>query len=285
VFEVIQAGVFTRIQNLGIFGKAHLGIKQSGVMDEYAYRWAEKLLDNCDANALEILLGGFKVKAHTNTTISVCGGDLDFRINGVKKDIWKTLDIYKNDVISFERRQSGMRAYLCVHGGFKSEVSKIVKNGDILNFKPTQSIIPKRVPKRFVPDYEKSLTLNILFTYQDNFFNKKSFLNQEYEITPNINTMGYKLKSEPLIPTKSGIISEGIAFGSVQIPKDGQPIVLLKDRQTIGGYPKIGVVLASDCFKLSQMPIGCIVKFKEIGIEKAESEMREFYRLFGFTYH
>ena len=75
--------------------------------------------------------------------------------------------------------------------------------------------------------------------------------------------MGYRLKGEPIIPSIDGIISEAIAFGSVQIPKDGQPIILLKERQTIGGYPKIGTVLPIDCFRLAQMAIGSKVMFKE----------------------
>ena len=93
--------------------------------------------------------------------------------------------------------------------------------------------------------------------------------------------MGYKLKGEAMTPSKGGIISEGITFGAVQIPQDGQPIILLKERQTIGGYPKIGSVLPSDCFKLAQLPIGSIVRFKEIHIEDAEKTMKEFYHFFN----
>jgi allophanate hydrolase subunit 2 len=92
--------------------------------------------------------------------------------------------------------------------------------------------------------------------------------------------MGYKLKGKAMIPSKGGIISEGITFGAVQIPQDGQPIILLKERQTIGGYPKIGSVLPSDCFKLAQLPIGSMVRFREINIEDAEKEMKGFYDFF-----
>jgi allophanate hydrolase subunit 2 len=90
--------------------------------------------------------------------------------------------------------------------------------------------------------------------------------------------MGFKLEGQVIRPRIGGIISEGIAFGSVQIPKDGQPIVLLKERQTIGGYPKIGTVLPIDCFKLAQASIGSMVRFETIEIEEAQELMRTFYR-------
>ena len=83
-----------------------------------------------------------------------------------------------------------------------------------------------------------------------------------------------------MIPSKGGIISEGITFGAVQVPPDGQPIVLLKERQTIGGYPKIGSVLPMDCFKLAQMAIGSSVNFEVIGVDDAQNKMRKFYELF-----
>jgi allophanate hydrolase subunit 2 len=92
--------------------------------------------------------------------------------------------------------------------------------------------------------------------------------------------MGYKLQGKVLVAKKGGIISEGIPFGTVQIPPDGQPIILLKERQTIGGYPKIGTVLASDCFALAQLPIGANVQFKEINITDAQNKMKAFYGIF-----
>ena len=93
--------------------------------------------------------------------------------------------------------------------------------------------------------------------------------------------MACKLKGEPISCDINGIISEGIAFGSIQIPSDGQPIVLLKDRQTIGGYPKIGSVLRIDCFKLSQAKANTKVRFEEISIIQASKKLKEFYSFFS----
>jgi allophanate hydrolase subunit 2 len=92
--------------------------------------------------------------------------------------------------------------------------------------------------------------------------------------------MACKLSGEAIKCDINGIISEGIAFGSIQIPNDGQPIVLLKDRQTIGGYPKIGVVLGLDCFKLSQAKANTKIRFEEISYEEAIQRSKEFYSSF-----
>lgn len=92
--------------------------------------------------------------------------------------------------------------------------------------------------------------------------------------------MGCKLKGEKIEAKKSDIISEGIAFGSIQIPKDGEPIILLKERQTIGGYPKFGVVIAIDCFKLAQMATNGKVKFEKIELKEAQKKLKKLTSLF-----
>ena len=106
---------------------------------------------------------------------------------------------------------------------------------------------------------------------------KEKFFSSEFSVSPESNRMGMKLNGEKITPKISGIISEGIAFGSIQIPSSGQPIILLKDRQTIGGYAKIGSVLAIDCFKLSQAKNNTKIRFEEIDIKSAQEKMKNFY--------
>jgi len=276
--EVIQGGLFSTIQDLGRYGYGHLGVTNSGAMDEYAYLWSQKLLDNKNSNALEVMVG-LKLKATLSTEIAVTGADLDFRINGVKKPIWQSYNIKVGDILSFEKRVSGQRAYLAVKDGFsikkrygsysttlKEGIGSRIKKGDFIPFKTHLLSYIKRVQREYIPNYNDHLTLRVLLGYQDDYFSqeqKERFFSSEYEITLQSDRMGYRLKGEPIIPSIDGIISEAIAFGSVQIPKDGQPIILLKERQTIGGYPKIGTVLPIDCFRLAQMAIGSKVMFKE----------------------
>jgi biotin-dependent carboxylase-like uncharacterized protein len=290
-FKILQGGIFTTIQDLGRYGYTHLGITNSGAMDEYAYRWSQKLLDNTNCNALEIMVG-LRVQATLSTEIAVTGANLDFRINGIKKPIWQTYYIKLGDILSFDKRVSGQRAYLAVKEGFtiekkynsysttlKENIGFRLKRGDIIPFNSYRPTYTKRVQKKYIPKYNNSLTLRVLLCYQDDYFSqeqKEKFFSSIYEITLQSDRMGYKLKGNAITPNQGGIISEAIAFGSIQIPKDGQPIILLKERQTIGGYPKIGTVLSVDCFRLAQLPIGSKIKFEEINIEKSQKEMDSF---------
>ena len=297
-FKVLNSGIFTTIQDLGRYGYTHEGRTSSGAMDEYAYLWNQKLLNNQNANALEVMVG-LKLKALAPTVVSVTGADLTFTINGVAQPIWQTYFIEADDVLAFKKRVSGQRAYLAVKGGFvvekkygsfsttvKENIGSRLKRGDSLKFLALNSerkIIRFRTTSKAIPDYTKPLTLRLLLSYQEDYFSqeeKERFFNSDYKVTLQSDRMGFKLKGSAITPKKGGIISEGIAFGSVQIPKDGQPIVLLKERQTIGGYPKIGSVLAVDCFKLAQIPIGSMVRFESIEIEEAQEIMRRFYRDF-----
>jgi biotin-dependent carboxylase-like uncharacterized protein len=288
-FKIILSGIFSTIQDQGRNGYKHLGITQSGAMDEYAYLWSQKLLDNKNCNALEVMVG-LKIKVQKETTISVCGADLSFSINGVSQSTWQTHNIKKGDILSFPKKLMGQRTYLAVKGGFISEkkygsyattlkesIGSKVKRGDILE---TATLVPNnggkafrfRTIQKFIPNYNKTLTLRLLPTYQNDYFSQEEqekFFNSEYEITMESNRMGAKLKGEIITPHTGGIISEGIAFGSVQIPQDGQPILLLKERQTIGGYPKIGTALAIDCFRFSQLAVGDKVRFKKVSLEEA----------------
>ena len=299
-FKVLKSGLFTTVQDLGREGYTHLGITSSGAMDEYAYRWTQKLLDDVDGNALEILLSGLTLQATAPTTIAVCGADLDFFINGISQSIWQTHNIKEKDILSFKKRKSGMRAYLAVKGGFdvpkfqgsyattlKEHKGKKLENGDTLLFTPSQSMIRRRVAQKYIAIYPKHLTLRIVLSYQHHYFTelqKEKFFSTNYTLTPEMSRMGYKLQGEAMIPSKGDIISEGITFGAVQIPPDGQPIILLKERQTIGGYPKIGSVLPSDCFMLAQLSIGATVRFESISLEDAQEEMRKFYNFFDGGY-
>ena len=300
VFKVLNSGIFTTIQDQGRYGYAHLGVSTSGAMDEYAYLWGQKLLGQKNINALEIMVG-LKLQATQNIQISITGADLDFRIDGISSVIWQTYTIKEGDILSFNRRVSGQRAYLAIKGGFdipkkygsysttlKEGIGFILQRGNsLLSCSGLKPPTPRnchifKVQSDYIPNYEKPLTLRVILGYQESYFSKKEkeiFFNSEYEITLQSDRMGFRLKGEA-IKAKAhidGIISEGIAFGSIQIPKDGQPIVLLKERQTIGGYPKIGTVLAEDCFRLSQRKIGTKVKFKEIDIEEIQEIIMEFY--------
>ena len=295
---MIDGGILSLIEDFGRFGLCDKGITNSGVMDEYAYIMANKLLQNTqNTNCIEITLGGLKLQTSDSCKISITGADCSCKINSKEVSNWKTHNLNKGDTVEFGYAKNGMRIYLAVKGGFKvpnvlGSASVTIKEklggldgdklkkGDILHFSNLQfSQNNTALKKNLIPKYKKNLDLRVVLGYQNDFFEKKEidkFFSTSYTISSQNNRMGYRLEGEPIDCMADGIISEGICFGAVQIPKDGQPIVLLKDRQTIGGYPKIGSVLPIDCFRLSQLRAGDSIAFKPIVIKKAEEKMKLF---------
>ncbi len=300
-FEVIKAGIFTTLQDRGRFSFTHLGVTNSGVMDEYAALAAHKLLDNSlNTNILEIAFSNLELKANDDTSVVVTGAFCEFFINDKENKNWQIQKIKKGDILRIGKILEGQRVYLAVKNGFiipkefgsnsttiKESLGGIsglqIKNGDILPYEKNNKEFNKRWHKNFIPFYKKELTLRVILSYQEESFSKeekKKFFNSIYTITPDFNRMACKLSGESISSSLNGIISEAITFGSIQIPKDGQPIILLKERQTIGGYPKIGTVLSIDCFKLSQMKIGSKIRFEEIDIKQAQEKLKNFYSTF-----
>lgn len=132
---------------------------------------------------------------------------------------------------------------------------------------------------------DKILTLRVIEGYQIEHFSNdclKNFYSESYQIRSESDRMGIRLQGSPLQPQIQGIASEGICFGAIQVPSDGQPIILLKDRQTLGGYPKLGSLLPLDSFKLAQQRPGTLVRFTPISANAATDEMRAFYQFFSF---
>lgn len=300
--ELLNNPFFVSVQDKGRFGYFHIGVTNSGVMDEFAYFIANRLLKNSlDTNILEIGCSNVIFKVNKNTKIALSGAECEFFINEEKKEIWQSYDVKKGDILKIGKIINGNWLYLAVFGGFdiKKEFGsnslsikenlggvegRRLKKGDILTFKKYQKFSNNFLKKELIPKYEDELVLRVIFSYQENYFlkeEKEKFLNTVYVVTKDFNRMAFKLSGKPIKCEINGIISEAIAFGSIQIPSDGMPIVLLKERQTIGGYPKIGVVLSIDCFKLSQAKANTKIKFVEISYEKAKEKTKEFYSFFN----
>jgi len=302
-FELVKAGIYTTIQDKGRFSYMHLGVTNSGFMDEYGANACNKLLDNTlETNLLEILFSGVVIKSHVDTSIAITGAKCEFFINGVLKNCWESHKINVGDELKIAKIYEGQRVYLGVKGGFDvpkefgSNATSIkedfgglngnkLKNGDFLYHQGNFNFIKRRWKKEFIPKYEKQLTLRVLLSYQCDSFEKEElekFFSNSYTITPDFNSMACKLDGESIDCTISNLVSEAIAYGSIQIPKDGKPIILLKERQTIGGYPKIGTVLNIDCYKLAQMKAGSKIKFEKIEHKQARKKAIKFLKTFSF---
>lgn len=296
-FKVLNPGIMTLVVDNGRVGYSHLGVCQSGASDEYAYHISNMLLKNeFGTNALEISFSGLQLEAMNSFAFSIAGSDLSLSINGIKKSSWRSYLLFKGDIVKFEKKVNGQKAYLSVKGGFalkkelesystsiKEKLGTVLKTGDILKVNDDSLDYISSLKKMFIPNYEEDLTLRLIPSYQYNTFSKEAkdkFFNSIFTLSNESNKMGVKLDGVKIESVLDGIISEGIAFGSVQIPKDGRPIVLLKERQTIGGYPKIGTVLSVDCFKLSQIKVGSNIKFELIDINEAQKILKKFYSSF-----
>ena len=300
--ELLNNPFFVTIQDRGRFSYSHLGVSNSGVMDEYAYFIANKLLQNSfDTNILEIGCSNVIFKVNKSTTISITGANCEFFINDELKSIWQNHSVKKGDILKIGKILNGNWSYLAVKDGFylKKELGSFsttikeslggldgnrLKIGDVLPFNKSKKLAKSFLKNELIPKYEDELILRVLLSSQYKEFSKielEKFFSNSYLVTKDFNRMACKLDGKSINCNIDGIISEGISYGTIQIPKDGKPIILLKERQTIGGYPKIGSILSMDCFKLSQAKFNTKVKFKEISYAEALKETRKFYSCFS----
>lgn len=230
--------------------------------------------------------------AHADTCVALTGADLGARLNGEAAAPWRTHPIRKGDRLDFGMPVTGLRAYLAVPGGFqptrklgscatvireglgglKGNGGKLAR-GDRIGFDPGGPQAGAHVPDAEVPDYREDLCVGVIPGYQYRHFSateRMKFFSGTYEVSQRIDRMGYRVTGEPIHSELDGIISEGIAYGAIQVPSDGQPIVLMKDRQTIGGYPKIGCLSALDAGRLAQRGPGAAVRFYLSDVAEAE---------------
>ena len=283
-FEVVKPGPLSLLQDGGRHGMQHLGISPGGAADRHAYAWACKLLGNHHrAAALEITLGPVRLVASCATRFALTGADLNARIDGDPISPWCCHTIKAGQMLEFGLPRSGLRAYLAVPGGFQAPLvhgsrstsvreqlgglhgnGNALTAGDVLAFEGAE-VTPRCTPTRFIPDYRSELTLRLLPGYQFSAFSKhdvEQLLAGSYKVSAESDRMGYRLEGQAIGRHLPGIVSEGIAYGAVQVPPNGQPIVLLADRQTIGGYPKLGCVATHDACMLAQRMPGAAVRFK-----------------------
>jgi biotin-dependent carboxylase-like uncharacterized protein len=293
-FEVIAAGVLSLLQDNGRFGQSVLGLTTGGAMDAPSARWANRLLGN-DNNAtlIECSVGGLQLRANSYSYIAVTGAELPLSINGKAAELWAVHKVQPGDVIELGMVSKGLRAYLAVAGGFRvtpqfGSVSTVLREGigglkgnklqtcDLLAVQEVKQLPRLSLPQAYRPQFNRILTLRLVEGYQAESFSvteRQRFYLNSYKVTPQADRMGYKLAGTAIQSKQSQLLSEGICYGAVQIPPDGQPIVLLNDRQTLGGYPKIGSVLSLDCALLAQAVAGTELYFTAISHEQAHNAL------------
>ncbi|MCG6890440.1 MAG: biotin-dependent carboxyltransferase family protein [Gammaproteobacteria bacterium] len=291
-FTVTQPGLLSLLHDRGRYGAHKLGLTTGGPLDFIAFDWANRLLGNhVNATCLEISFGGLQLQADIDTSLVITGATASCKLNGDNIQQWHTRDIKKGDELEIGFASAGTRVYLAVTGGFAITPSfgssstvlreKIgglngdkLQAGDYLPCTPAQLSKHCYLPLRERPVYGDQATLRVVSGYQQSAFNALQqwrFFNSEYQLTDRCDRMGFRLEGESVHSEVVGMLSEGICLGAIQIPADGQPIVLMNDRQTIGGYPKIGSVIVEDTPRLAQLSPGFHVNFEAISIEQAHN--------------
>lgn len=292
--EVVSPGILSLLQDGGRYGQHGIGLTTGGPLDPLAFKWANRLLGNDDnACMLEITVGGLKVKSHGLTQIAVCGAACVLKINGQVKALWQSHHLQAGDQLELGYASEGCRVYLAVSGGFNvpkqfGSASTVVREGiggltgkgiqaaDKLSITPLTAphAVQLQVPVDARPVYESAVTLRVIPGYQEAHFSRhqqRMFFYHNFTVSELCDRMGYRLTGPKVSCDIEGILSEGICLGAIQVPKDGQPIILMNDRQTIGGYPKIGSVLSLDLAKLAQLTAGGVVRFEPITIDHAHN--------------
>ena len=288
--KITNGGMLSTIQDAGRTGAQSTGFSVSGVMDCDAYRDANHLVGNINGEAaIEMTYNGICAEFLCDAVIAFTGGNFSPRINGLSVPSYHSVSVKRGDILKMGMTMDSMRCYMAVKGGFdvpvimgsRSTNMKIkiggfegrkLKTGDII---PIGHGITEPVRDRFLPKPEYNNEIRVILGPQDKYFTQKgidTFLSCEYTVSDKSDRMGYRFDGAEIENNGTDIISDGIAQGSIQISSNGQPIIMMADRQTTGGYAKIATVISVDIPKLAQKKPGEKVKFTAVTLKEAQKE-------------
>lgn len=293
---VENPGILTTVQDEGRFGYQQFGVSPAGPMDTKSFYLANILAGNeRSEGALEMTFQGASLTFTKDNIVAITGADMSPNIDGRTVPMYQAFVVHEGETLSFGMTNgNGCRTYIAFAGGLdvplvmgsKStlmrnnlggiEGRKLIK-GDKIEFCAPKTELPNMSIRKLVPEKfpQKELTLRVVTGPQDSEFSEeelRKFFWYGAKITNEFDRMGCRLeREEPLKHKGDGnIITDGISFGSIQVPTNGQPIIMLADRQSTGGYTKIGTVISVDLPKLTQSMAGYHVRFIRVGIELAQ---------------
>ncbi len=290
-----RAAPIMQLQDLGRFGVAHHGLSQGGPMDLHAHCWANRLLGNpVSCATIEITFGNTEFSTQKDTWLALCGADMHATIEGKPVPTWSSFLLKNNQSLKLSYTCAGMHSYLAATGGFDSSrilesQSTVLRNdiGNLLNPDDQVRIHGSQfdgpatyTPPCYIPDYSDQIELRMISYGEET----PEVFQTQFSVSQRSNRMGSILETKSPLSPKSGIISEALPIGTVQLPPDGKPIILLNDRQTQGGYYKLGSIMRCDLPKIAQAPPGTRVSIRQVDLESARKEWLEFchfFRLLG----
>jgi biotin-dependent carboxylase-like uncharacterized protein len=291
------------LQDAGRFGVRHLGVTQGGAADWRSMSWANWLVGNgLDAPVIEITLGEFTVVADEECVLALAGADLGAQVDGEALAPWRSFRLHKGQRLQFTRPLLGARAYLAAPGGFDAPkvlgssatvvreelggldgMGHALGKGASLSYSGNSLILLRELPSKWVPDFTGEPLLDLVLGAQIGEFSGQSLFdafNSTWSLDSRADRMGIRLLGTALQYQGKPMISEGIPLGAVQVPPDGQPIVLLNDRQTIGGYPRLGALTPLALARLAQCLPGAQVRLRPVVQDVAHREHVEYLQRF-----
>lgn len=296
MLHVIEPGFLSTVQDSGRRGWARYGIPSSGPMDLVAFQAANALVGNDpNAAALEITLTGPHMVAGCDCLIAVCGAEFSVQVGLLPVPTWHAVFVRSGYPIHFGRRLRGARAVLAVYGGidvplflgskatylnggFGGLQGRALRPGDQLPLgkTPFRDLVMHAGaswPKAQRPAYSSEPVIRVVLGPQLDYFSTtalNTLLQQPYTISPASDRMGMRLQGPVIVHQKEpGIVSDGVITGSIQVPPDGMPIVMMVDHQTTGGYSKIATVIQADIPILAQCLPGDTVRFTAVTLAEA----------------
>ena len=277
--EVIRPGNWSTVQDTGRTGWQHLGVPISGAMDSCSAQQANLLVGNNEADAvLEITLSGPELRFSEEAMIALTGADLSAKLEGEELPLYRPYRIRKGQVLSFGKRRSGAREYLAVAGGIQSEsvmesrswfspitASQRLQAGDRIPFLPKNAKVSGNFASLVPPAI--GLRNSALAAYpgpEFEMFPKESLSSLEskiFTVSPANSRMGYQLE-EAFLPHDLSIRTSAVLPGTVQLTPAGKLIILMRDCQTTGGYPRLLQLDSKSIDRVAQLTTGDSLRFK-----------------------
>lgn len=300
---IVDKGWLCMVQDLGRPGYAHYGINRSGAMDPLALQVGNYIVGNpASMAALEMCFPAPAFLFLEPALVTIAGADFEASINDKNVAPYQPIWVPAGSTLRFQRKNKGQYAYLCIQGGLDIETwlhshstnlkagqggweGKNLQKGDVLPLKnqiPSAAVptlhsarhraalhpfYPNHTPLRFIPGQHYALLQKI---------SQQLFLSQNWRISTSSDRMGYRLEGEKLqLEKEESLLSAGLSRGSIQLPPNGQPIVLMADHQTTGGYPILGQVIQADWPRLAQMGPGETCQFQAVTLPEANAALLE----------
>ena len=297
MISILEPGPFTTVQDLGRHGQLRYGIPQSGAIDRFAFIAANRLVGNSDgAAALECTLLGPTFAVDRACAIAVTGAESRLTVNGHDAPRWATIGLKADDAVKIGVARSGLRNYVAVsggidvppllgsrstyvRGGFGGHEGRALRRSDRLRTFDATPCTPWQLALEMIPTYAQESVVRVVLGPQADRFTVEGIgrlLDSVYRLSPQSDRMGARLQGERIDHRRGhDIISDGTALGSIQVPGDGQPIVLLVDRQSTGGYTKIATVCSFDIGRIGQLRPGHGLRFAAVDVGEAHRLSRE----------